>query len=884
MPPGVRGEGINIDTTVHMTDGDLWSARRRAALGAVPLTILVIGAVLSIGGFRLIGDLVRHDASSTFNLLAGRQVLALQQQLERNVETVHALGGLFDASERVSRAEFSVFSKQMISRASSVQALSWNPITSPEGLDEIRRLARQEGMDGYEFFQQGPEGKPQPLTPRNDYVPVLYAEPFENNRDAVGFDVGSDPTRRAALNRARDMGKAISSGPVKLIRSAVKGDGFLVFRPVYVDGLVPSTLIERQRLIKGYAVGVYRINDIIVAASGRVTPARTDLTVYDGAEVAPAQTPIYSSTERSAGYMAGSAETSPRGLVHTARVVLPMRTWTIVIRPVVDFSSPIQRSASWIFLVAGMVVSFFSFGFLVSGRVRSEVIERQVESRTQELATEIDERKAVEAALKRSERTYAILAEMAPVGIMVFKDRKVDQANLAAVDLLGAESPDDLIGHSRQDFLQPEDKEEATRRWRLLREGNTLQNWEVDTVRLDGVAFPSVIRTETVDIDGHIYAIVVIEDVSLAKRAERAIRESEEKYRSLIEFFPQGVLLSEQGKITQINSAGLDLYGAKNDKEILGRDWMTLVEETHREKMLVRRRSMSEGSSVEPIEVEMLRVDGSSFWARSQAMPINVSGEILYMTVFADISDRKLAEQEIERANSELLRSNEELAQFAFVASHDLKEPLRMVSSYCGLIADRYTDKLDESGQKFIEYAVDGAKRMQVLIDDLLLYSRIGRGGETEEPVDLDLVVPEVLETMSESIRQAGASVAVGDLPVVFGFRSELVRLFQNLIGNAIKFRSDVPLSIAINAVEKDGEITISIADNGIGIAPEYREKIFGVFQRLHSRDKFEGTGIGLAICEKIVEQMGGEIRVEGGDGGGSVFVFTIPGERLSGA
>lgn len=858
-------------------DRDLWGAYRRAALGAVPLAVLIIGIVLSIAGFRLIGDLVRHEARSNFNLLAGRQVSALQQQIERNVETVHALGGLFDASERVSRAEFSVFTKQLISRATGVQALSWNPRISPDRLDDIRRLAREEGMEWYEFFQQDPAGKPQPLTKRPDYVPVLYAEPFESNRGAVGYDVGSDSTRRAALNRARDVGKALSSGSVKLIQNARSGTGFLVFRPVYMDGRVPETLIERRRSIRGYAVGVYRIQDILIAALGQARPGRSHLTIYDGTETDAPQTLIFTTGEIPEGSVGEIEKGTRDGLFHRAQLALPMRTWTIVIHPTADFSSPTQRAASWMFLVAGLLVSFFSFGFVVSVRVRSEVIERKVESRTEELAAEIVERKTVETALQRSERTYAKLAEMAPVGILVFRNRNVDQANLAAATLLRASSPEGLIGRSRQDFLRPEDTGEATRRWQVLVDGATPGKWDVETVRLDGTSFPSVIRTESVDIDGHIYAIVVIEDVSLAQEAEQAIRESEEKYRSLIEFFPQGVLLSEQGNVTQINSAGLALYGAKNAEEILGQDWMSLVEESHVEKMRGRRQIMAEGNSVEPVELEMLRVDGTSFWARSQAMPIHVSGKTFFMTVFADITDRKLAEQEIQRANSELVRSNEELAQFAYVASHDLKEPLRMVSSYCDLIASRYTDKLDESGQKFIYYATDGAKRMQTLIDDLLLYSRVGRGGETVEPVALEPVVDDVMEMISGTIRESGAVVNVGDLPVVNGFRSELARLFQNLIGNAIKFRSDAPLRVDIRGTSEDGKATVTVSDNGIGIAPEYREKIFGVFQRLHSRDKYEGTGIGLAICEKIVEQMGGEIRVEANEGGGSDFVFTVP-------
>ena len=275
-------------------------------------------------------------------------------------------------------------------------------------------------------------------------------------------------------------------------------------------------------------------------------------------------------------------------------------------------------------------------------------------------------------------------------------------------------------------------------------------------------------------------------------------------------------------------------------------------------------------------------MDGSVFWGRSQAMPVQVSEETIYMTVFADITDRKLAEEEIRRANSELLRSNEELAQFAYVASHDLKEPLRMVSSYCGLLDARYSDKLDEAGKKFIYYAADGARRMQTLIDDLLLYSRVGRGGEIEKPVDLNPVVADVIAIMSEAVSETGATITTDSLPTVIGFRGELVRLFQNLVGNAIKFKSDIAPEITIGCVTTDDGAAIRVADNGIGIPPEHREKVFGVFQRLHNRDKYEGTGIGLAVCEKIVEQMRGQITIEENEPGGSVFIVTIPAERLS--
>lgn len=863
-------------------DGDGWRARRRAALGVVPVAALLIGAVLSLAGFRLIDGVVQHDALSSFNLLAGRQVSALQQKLERSIETVYALGGLFDASDVVSRAEFSAFANQMISRVSGVQALSWNPRIPHRQLSGIRRLAQQEGMRGYEFFEQGADGTRQSLTLRDDYVTVLYVEPFESNRAALGYDVGSDPIRRAALDRARDIGTAVSSGPVRLVQGATDEYGFLVFRPVYLNGRVPETLGDRRRSIKGYTVGVYRVRDVLTAALGETPPADTRVTVYDGVGDSRSRKAIYDTAGLLDEPDPAPTDETYGTLVHTAQLALPMRSWTVIIQPTGTFSSPIERGVAWTFLAAGALVSLLLYGFLVSSRMRNLVIEREVDNRTRELAAEIVERKAVETALQRSEQTYAKLAEMAPVGILVFKDRKVDQANLTAVGLLGAASSDDLRGRSRLDFLKPEDRDEATRRWTIIKDGQTLESWEVETVRLDGMTFPSVVRTERGDIDGHIYTILVIEDVSLAKQAEQAIRDSEEKYRSLIEFFPQGVLLTVQGIITQINPSGVRLYGALDESEILGRDWMSLVAETHRDKMRDRRKTMTGGSSVEPIELEMLRVNGTSFWARSQAMPVSVSGEKFFMTVFADITDRKQAEEEIQRANNELVRSNEDLAQFAYVASHDLKEPLRMVSSYCDLIASRYADKLDESGKKFIYYATDGAKRMQSLIDDLLLYSRVGRGGEIREPVDLERAVEEVLGVMSGAIGESGAVVEYDGLPIVNGYHSEMVRLFQNLIGNAIKFRSDTPLRIDIRGIFEDGKARITVSDNGIGIAPEYREKIFGVFQRLHSRDSYEGTGIGLAICEKIVEQMEGEIKVEANEEGGCDFVITVPIAQLS--
>jgi len=239
----------------------------------------------------------------------------------------------------------------------------------------------------------------------------------------------------------------------------------------------------------------------------------------------------------------------------------------------------------------------------------------------------------------------------------------------------------------------------------------------------------------------------------------------------------------------------------------------------------------------------------------------------------------------------DLRRSNAELEQFAYVASHDLQEPLRMVSSYMQLLAQRYKGKLDSDADDFIGYAVDGATRMQTLINDLLTFSRVGTRGKPFEPTDCETVLEQVLTNLKMAIDESGALITHDALPTVMADESQQVQLFQNLIENAIKFRGDVVPRIHISAtrgsafVDSDSRPenmhreawVFAVRDNGIGLEPEFFDRIFTIFQRLHSRDEYAGTGIGLAVCKKIVERHGGRIGVESEVGKGTTFFFSIP-------
>jgi signal transduction histidine kinase len=313
-------------------------------------------------------------------------------------------------------------------------------------------------------------------------------------------------------------------------------------------------------------------------------------------------------------------------------------------------------------------------------------------------------------------------------------------------------------------------------------------------------------------------------------------------------------------------------------------------------------RAQIAGMKLEEQRLLKLRTEEADASSRATRIVI-VTGEVLAVAflclagavVGQEMSQRRRAEEEIRELNKDLerrvaertaelserardlARSNAELQQFAYVASHDLQEPLRMVASFTQLLAKRYKDKLDDDARDFIRYAVDGATRMQTLISDLLTYARVGTQGKSLAPTDSEALFNRVLESLKFVIEESGIVISRDPLPVVMADPQQLGQLFQNLLTNAIKFRGEEPPRVKISAERNGSDWKISVRDNGIGISQEHADRIFIIFQRLHTKTEYSGTGIGLAICKKIVERHGGRIWVEPSPGGGSTFCFTIP-------
>jgi PAS domain S-box-containing protein len=358
---------------------------------------------------------------------------------------------------------------------------------------------------------------------------------------------------------------------------------------------------------------------------------------------------------------------------------------------------------------------------------------------------------------------------------------------------------------------------------------------------------------------------------------ERERLESEMRFRRLADSNMLGVFFFDlSGTIFEANDYFLKAVGYTHADVRAGRvSWKTLTPPDCAEMDERKAREFIETGACTAYEKRYVHKNGSLIHVLIGAASFQEKPDsgIAYVL---DLSALKRAELEAGRRAEELERSNSDLEQFAYVASHDLQEPLRMVSSFTQLLQQRYKNKLDADADEYIFYAVDGAKRMQGLIQDLLEYSRLSTRKNAFARIPLDAALDLALGNLRKQIGDAGGTIERLQLPIVYGDLTQLSQLFQNLVGNALKYRGTEPPRIQIGATARDGQWQYFVRDNGIGIKPEYHERIFVIFQRLHSKGEYPGTGIGLALCKKIVERHGGRIWVESPGTSGSAFYFTL--------
>lgn len=373
-----------------------------------------------------------------------------------------------------------------------------------------------------------------------------------------------------------------------------------------------------------------------------------------------------------------------------------------------------------------------------------------------------------------------------------------------------------------------------------------------------------------------------VEDLKKSLKAEvdehqktlQALREKEENLNAFLFGIPESAfIIDTEGRILAANSVTADRL-EKSQDEISGRIIYSLIPDD----MAIERKAHVE-KVIATGAPEVFEDRRAGMTILNHVFPVkNDSGEVTRLAVLSTYkSEQKKWEQKLKDAIEELEHSNLELERFAYVASHDLQEPLRVIGSYAQLLARRYLGKLDNDADDFINIIVDATKRMKLLINDLLEFSRVGTRGKTFAPVDSRMLLEKVIALLDAAIRESSASIVYDSLPVLWADDIQLSQVFQNLITNAIKFRSERAPLIKISASKNENDWVFSVKDNGIGIENAYFEKIFIIFQRLHTSREYPGTGIGLALAQKIIERHGGKIWVESEPGNGSVFYFSIP-------
>jgi PAS domain S-box-containing protein len=492
----------------------------------------------------------------------------------------------------------------------------------------------------------------------------------------------------------------------------------------------------------------------------------------------------------------------------------------------------------------------------------------------------------------RTLRSQAQLVELAPEAILV---REVGTAfilfwNRGAEELYGWPRTQ-ALGRVSHDLLRTEfpcalgDIEAALAehgRWegelrQRTRDGRRLQVLSRWAVQRDEQGQPIAYLEVNTDVTAQREAEA--EQERALHRAEAA----EAQFRGLLESAPDPVIIVDgHGRMQIVNRQTELTFGYARD-ELVGQTIELLMparfhaaHQGHRADYTAHPRTRPMGAG---LELYGRRKNGSEFPVEISLSPMCSAEGQLVISIIRNITSRKEGENRLKAAAADLARSNAELEQFAYVASHDLQEPLRMVASYTQLLARRYQGKLDQDADEFIGFAVDGARRMQDLINDLLAYSRVGTRPLQLESVDISDLVAQVIADLAGAIGDAGATVTHASLPTLRADPTQLRQLFQNLIGNAIKFRGERPPEVQVSAQPSHAGWVFCVRDNGIGIEPQYLERIFVLFQRLHTRAEYPGTGIGLAICKKIVERHGGRLWVESQPGQGTTFWFRLPQE-----
>ena len=772
-------------------------------------------------------------------------VNTLNNQVHAYIQQLVSLRSFFEASENVTEAEFRIFLRDVFVEYSALSGVFWVPKVEEADLQNFVKSAQEVKGKVFNIIETGPDGAEAPLRARDFYFPFFYTAQRFGLDTLEGLDLGADPTLREALLLAAKRGQPGSqkvSGALALDEESA----LALFYPLYERGAAEKF---STGALRGFVVGIFHPSNLL----------QETMTGWDKRGITLSYEDLNTSIQAPVSQRSSSEhiifQRPDSGIRYSEPFRMIDEKWLLTFTLGKDFLESHVNWGLWYVLAGCFLFTFLLSGFLLVVTGQGALTETLIEERTRQL----------------KDQTNFLKVIMDNVPDLVFvknEDHEVIAANLAFLGLYAPQDRSAVIGRSGLELFPDEQQELYKAQDRLAFEKGYTEIFESNTA-FDGVTrtfFTRKIRFE--DASGERYLLGLSRDMS-------ALLTAQSHLEAILMTTADGLMIIEQdGRIATFNQACEKIFGYA-PSDLIGQNVTVLEpamqadEEQENFMHIILQSGSTEGQNRH--ELLAMRKDGTVFPIYLAASEVKVGETRFYSAIVRDISVEK-------KAQEDLRRSNQELEDFAYVASHDLKAPLRHLSLSANFLIRNYSGQLDGKAQELLGIIRKSSERMFEMIDSLLAYSSVGRKDVHISRVSLNAVFEDVLDNLSETIKSSGANISAGPLPEIQGNRNLMIQLFQNLIENGLKYRkSDVAPVIKIGSGSSGRYHLITVSDNGIGIDPQYKDKIFKLFQRLHNESEYHGTGIGLAICQRIAEFHGGSVELDTHYTGGSRFIIKLP-------
>ncbi len=817
-------------------------SRFRKQVVIFPL-LLLFTAVISVFQYAIRNEkLNRQEALKADSALI---VNTLNNQVSAYIQQIESLRRLFEASDLVSEDEFRVFLKNIFVDYPAIAGVFWVPkVTGSDAQDFERRVQKLKG-NGFKLLDIRPDGQAAPVQARDYHFPFFYAVQRFGLGSLEGLDLGSDGVFREKLLLSAKTGQP-GSQKVSGVLALNEESALALYYPLYSPGAGED---YSAATLRGFVVGIFHPSDMLQETLTGWDQRGISLSYADSND--DSQTPALNGPS-SAQVVFRMPES---GIRHTEYFQMIDEKWLLTFSLSKDFLESHVNWGLWYVLAGCFLFTFLLSGFLLVVTGHGAVTESVVEERTRQL--------------KDQTNFLKIIMDHVPDLVFVKNEQhEIIAANQAFLGLYAPEDRANVLGRTGLEVFTEEQQELYKAQDRMAFDKGYTEIFESNTA-FDGVTrtfFTRKILFE--DAAGLRYMLGLSRDMSDLLTAQSHLE-------SILMTTADGLMVIEQdGRIASFNQACERIFGYA-PKDIIGKTIDVLEPPIQTEDKqqnflhFIRQSGNAEGQRRH--ELLARRKEGSVFPIYLAASEVKVGGTRFYSAIVRDISVEK-------KAQEDLRRSNQELEDFAYVASHDLKAPLRHLSLSANFLIRNYAGQLDEKAQELLGIIRKSSERMFEMIDSLLAYSSVGRKDVPMTSVALNEVLEDVLDNLSEVIEASGAKISAGPLPEIQGNRNLMIQLFQNLIENGMKYRkTDTAPVIKIGSGSSGRYHLIAVTDNGIGIDPQYKDKIFKIFQRLHSESEYHGTGIGLAICQRIAEFHGGSIELDTQYSEGSRFVIKLP-------